>query len=192
MDYLVLYGGETWEKEHQVNTTALIASASLTLAAMTVAEAPADQIEDIIDQVTLEDYQSYLAVLTGIDPIPDNIPYWLTNRYSFGADIIAAGLWINDHFDSLGLAASQHQFDPYYGPNEIGELLGKTRPEDIYIICPFFEAFEGMAAIRTPKRESGPEATIKLMVSPDFKEDFDKLISNLRRRINFDLVPENT
>ncbi len=68
----------------------------------------------------------------------------------------------------------------------------RVKKEDIYIICPFFEAFEGMVAIRTPKRESGPEATIKLMVSPDFKEDFDKLISNLRRRINFELVPENT
>jgi hypothetical protein len=68
----------------------------------------------------------------------------------------------------------------------------RVKKEDIYAICPFFEAFEGMVAIRTPKPESGPEATIKLMVSPDFKEDFDKLISHFRRRVNFELVPENT
>ena len=32
----------------------------------------------------------------------------------------------------------------------------KVKKEDIYAICPFFEAFEGMAAIRTPRPESGP------------------------------------
>ena len=60
--------------------------------------------------------------------------------------------------------------------------------EDIYLICPFIEAFEGMVAIRTPKPETGPQATLKLMVSPDFKEDFDKLLGHLSRRIKFERV----
>jgi hypothetical protein len=47
-----------------------------------------------------------------------------------------------------------------------------------------------MVAIRTPAPEAGPKATIKLMVSPDFKEDFDKLLANLKRRIDFELVSE--
>ena len=64
----------------------------------------------------------------------------------------------------------------------------KVNKEDIYLICPYFEAFEGMVAIRIPKPETGPQATLKLMVSPDFKEDFDKLLDHLSRRIRFERV----
>lgn len=64
----------------------------------------------------------------------------------------------------------------------------KVNKEDIYIICPYFEAFEGMVAIRTPKPEEGPRATLKLMVSPDFMGDFEKLLKALSRRIKFEQV----
>ena len=64
----------------------------------------------------------------------------------------------------------------------------KVNKEDIYLICPYFEAFEGMVAIRTPKPVPGPIATIKLMVSPDFKKDFDKLLTGLKWRIKFEQV----
>ena len=64
----------------------------------------------------------------------------------------------------------------------------KVKKEDIYLICPFFEAFEGMVAIRTPKPEEGPFATLKLMVSPDFKEGFEKILLNLSRRLSFERI----
>lgn len=64
----------------------------------------------------------------------------------------------------------------------------KVNKEEIYLICPFFEAFEGMVAIRTPKPVEGPQATLKLMVSPDFKEDFEKLLSSLSRRVKFERI----
>ncbi|MBU1027131.1 MAG: DUF4911 domain-containing protein [Candidatus Margulisbacteria bacterium] len=64
----------------------------------------------------------------------------------------------------------------------------RVKKEDIYLICPYFEAFEGMAAIRTPKPEAGPTATLKLMVSPDFKNDFDKLLTSLKRRLDFEQI----
>jgi len=67
----------------------------------------------------------------------------------------------------------------------------RVKKEDIYLICPYFEAFAGMVSIRTPAPEPGPKATIKLMVSPDFKEDFDRLLANLKRRIDFELVSES-
>lgn len=68
----------------------------------------------------------------------------------------------------------------------------RVNKEEIYLICPFFEAFEGMVAIRTPKPEPGPKATIKLMVSPDFIDDFDKLLTSLKKRINFERLTEAT
>ena len=65
----------------------------------------------------------------------------------------------------------------------------KVRKEDIYLICPFFEAFEGMAAIRTPRPEVGDFATLKLMVAPDFQADFAKALNYLGTKINFELLP---
>ncbi|MFC1511323.1 DUF4911 domain-containing protein [Candidatus Margulisiibacteriota bacterium] len=67
----------------------------------------------------------------------------------------------------------------------------RVNKEDIYLICPYFEAFAGMVAIRTPAPEPGPQATIKLMVSPDFKDDFDKLLANLKKRLNFERIQSN-
>lgn len=64
----------------------------------------------------------------------------------------------------------------------------KVKKEDIYLICPYFEAFEGMAAIRTPRPEEGPFATLKLMVSPDFKEDFEKVLAGLGRKVWFERI----
>lgn len=64
----------------------------------------------------------------------------------------------------------------------------RVRKEDIYLICPYFEAFEGMAAIRTPKPEVGSFATLKLMVSPSFQKDFEKLLKNLERKIKFERI----
>ena len=65
----------------------------------------------------------------------------------------------------------------------------KVRKEDIYLICPFFEAFEGMAAIRMPRPESGDFATLKLMVSPDFQADFERVLQYFGTKINFESLP---
>lgn len=68
----------------------------------------------------------------------------------------------------------------------------KVKKEDIYLICPFFEAFEGMAAIRTPKPAAGDYATLKLMVSPDFMADFERVLASLGKRISLErMVGEN-
>ena len=68
------------------------------------------------------------------------------------------------------------------------DVFLRVKKEDIYIICPYFEAFEGMAAIRVPKPETGTHATLKLMVAPDFKDDFDKIIKNLKKRLDFEQI----
>ena len=64
----------------------------------------------------------------------------------------------------------------------------RVKKDDIYLLCPFFEAFEGMAAVRVPKPEAGPLATLKLMVSPDFMNDFDQVLASLGKRITFERI----
>ncbi|OGB89627.1 hypothetical protein A2625_05790 [candidate division WOR-1 bacterium RIFCSPHIGHO2_01_FULL_53_15] len=73
------------------------------------------------------------------------------------------------------------------GRDSVNRYL-RVKKEDIYVICPFFEAFEGMAAIRTPKPETGDYATLKLMVSPDFLDDFEKVLTSLEKRVSFERV----
>ncbi|MFA5840266.1 MAG: hypothetical protein WC890_06410 [Candidatus Margulisiibacteriota bacterium] len=64
----------------------------------------------------------------------------------------------------------------------------KVHKEDIYLICPYFEAFDGMVAIRTPKPTDGPFAIIKLMVSPFFMLDFEKILLSLGKKIDLQRV----
>jgi hypothetical protein len=45
-----------------------------------------------------------------------------------------------------------------------------------------------MAAIRTPKPEEGVHATLKLMVSPDFINDFEQVLKNLEKRVWFERI----
>jgi len=139
----------------------LITWVGLACVGLVVARAPADEIEDIISQVTLEEYQSYLLVLTGVNPIPFSFPpYYLTDRYSFGFDIQVAGEWIHDHFAALGLDASLHVFDSSYGPNVIGELPGMTYPDDIYIFCAHYDTVAG-----TPGCDDNGSGTAAVMMA---------------------------
>ena len=64
----------------------------------------------------------------------------------------------------------------------------KVKKEDLYTLCPFFESFEGMAAIRIPKPTTGPHATLKLMVSPDFIAYYDRLLASLGKKVWFERV----
>jgi hypothetical protein len=103
----------------------------------------ADAIENIINQVTLAQYQSDLRILTGVDPIPGTPPVYLTNRYARGLQVHIAGQWIREQFASLGLDASLDTFETSWGPNVIGELRGTTRPQDVYVICGHYDTVPG-------------------------------------------------
>jgi Zn-dependent M28 family amino/carboxypeptidase len=101
--------------------------------------AAGDQIGDIINQATLGEYQSYLRVLTGVDPVPGDTPAWILNRYAMGPFVHLAGQYIRDEFQSFGLNTAVQPFllpssPPVYGQNVIAELPGTTRPQDIYVI----------------------------------------------------------
>ncbi len=52
----------------------------------------------------------------------------------------------------------------------------RVKSEEIHFWCPFFEAFEGMLALRTPEPPKGDLGLLHIMVSCDFKEQFERLI----------------
>jgi hypothetical protein len=103
----------------------------------------ADPIIPIINQVTPTEYQSYIRLLSGADPLYSNPPYYLTTRQSrsWGANIAAD--WLTERFESWGLATTRHIFNYSYAPNVIAELPGLTRPQDVYVFCAHFDDVAG-------------------------------------------------
>jgi hypothetical protein len=64
----------------------------------------------------------------------------------------------------------------------------KVNKSDVSFICSYLEAFEGMAAIRTPNPKAGEDTVLHIMVSPDFKGQFEEIIGNLGREISVEKV----
>jgi Domain of unknown function (DUF4911) len=64
----------------------------------------------------------------------------------------------------------------------------KARKSDVSFICSYLEAFEGMAAIRTPNPKIGEDAVLHIMVSPDFADQFEKIIGELSGDIPLERV----
>ena len=124
-----------------MRVTPLLTVLLLALAILPATGVRADEIEDIINQVTTDEQLSYLRVLTGVDPISADPPVYLTNRYSYGTDAVLAAQWIDSQFTSFGLNTTQHTFDPSFAPNVIGELPGTTRPDDIYVISAHYDTY---------------------------------------------------
>ncbi|MFA6431300.1 MAG: hypothetical protein WCV91_02820 [Candidatus Margulisiibacteriota bacterium] len=67
----------------------------------------------------------------------------------------------------------------------------RIKKEDVYVICPYLESFEGMAAIRNPAPAEGPYSILKLMVSPSFEESYNKIIDNLGKKVWLERITEH-
>jgi hypothetical protein len=64
----------------------------------------------------------------------------------------------------------------------------KVKKSDVSFICSYLEAFEGMAAIRTPNPKIGEDAVLHIMVSPDFTAQFEEIVGVLSKDIPMERV----
>lgn len=104
--------------------------------------AVADQVSDILSQATLPEFQSYLRVLTGMDPLPGDPPVYLPNRYATSQNARRAGSWLMNQFTSWGYSVTNPSFDSAYSPNVVAERVGTTHPQDIYIISAHYDSVQ--------------------------------------------------
>lgn len=64
------------------------------------------------------------------------------------------------------------------------DLYLKVKKQDIAFICGYLESFEGMMAFRTPNPDRYSDTSIvHLMISPDYKQQADKILGSLGREI---------
>lgn len=68
----------------------------------------------------------------------------------------------------------------------------KLPRKEVAFFCGFFEAFEGMTAIRTPVQLPGKDSLLKIMVSPDFKREVSQLLKFLGKSIPIKKVKNAT
>jgi len=59
------------------------------------------------------------------------------------------------------------------------EYFIKVKKQDVVFYAPFFEAYQGMLSLRTPKPPEGEIATLQVIVSPDFTEEFEALLKHM-------------
>ncbi len=142
-----------------------LASSTLVLLLAGGSLAAADQVSDIIAQATLPEYQSYLRVLTGVDPVAGDPPWYLESRYSFSTDIWQAAQWIKSGFEAAGLDASFHRWDTYCGPNVIAELRGTQHPENIYVVCAHYDTYHELDQLHAPGCDDNASGTAAVMMA---------------------------
>jgi hypothetical protein len=148
-----------------VRSTLLIISLCLAWTVWVAPPAAADDTPDMINQASLDEFQSYLEVLTGVVPVPGFPHYSLPNRYSFGPDILVAAQWIQSEFASFGLDATLHTYDSGYGPNVIGELPGTTRPDEIYIYCGHYDTYHSGDQLHAPGCDDNGSGTAAVLMA---------------------------
>lgn len=71
--------------------------------------------------------------------------------------------------------------------NQIDRFF-KVRKNDVSFICSYLEAFEGMAAIRTPNPKPGEDTVIHIMVSPDFEGQFNAILGDLSKEVPMEVA----
>jgi hypothetical protein len=71
--------------------------------------------------------------------------------------------------------------------NQIDHYL-KMKKTEVAFFCTYLEAFEGMAAVRTPNPGYGDETVLHVMVSPDYSEQFNEILNGLRKDISIEKV----
>ena len=64
----------------------------------------------------------------------------------------------------------------------------KVDKKEVSFICSYLEAFEGMAAVRTPNPKPGEDTVLHMMITPDFKEQFEDIIGKLGKDIQLERV----
>ncbi len=105
-------------------------------------------VEEIIDQLSQDDYQDYLEDLEGFG-----------TRYYTTAENTAAGEYLYDAFDGFGLSVREHSFS-YLGHDLVNieaTLPGLVRPNEVFILGAHFDSIASRTA-GNPSETTAPGA----------------------------------
>jgi hypothetical protein len=130
-------------------------------------------LEDLLAQVDLPGYMSYIQPLTGVTPLPLDPPVTIRGRNSYREDAFLAGSWIAQEFESYGLATTTQSFAPDMAPNVIAELPGTTRPEDIYILCAHYDSYAAINQAFAAGCDDNASGTSAVMLAAEIMSQYE-------------------
>jgi hypothetical protein len=113
---------------------------------------PEPQVQELIDQVTPTLVYSYVAGLSGDQPVTiSGSPLTIQNRNTHGGEgIQRATQYVYERFSAAGLLASFHYWDEATNPNVIAEQPGGLLPGRVFLITAHLD--------NLPEREVAPGA----------------------------------
>ncbi len=143
----------------------LLAAGTVVVAGLLARSAVADQIENIINQASVSEFQSYDRVLSGVDPVLTDPPTYLTNRYALGPQALVAEQWLANQMTGWGLNVTQEPFALNFSANVVGELVGTTRPQDVYIISGHYDTWHEADQTHAPGADDNGSGTSAVLMA---------------------------
>lgn len=131
------------------------------------------QIQLILDQVDEATVRRHLGALSGEWPIPVGEEwYTLRTRNSYsGEPIYKATRFVGEHLEALGLDVAYHVWGGQFRPNVIGELTGRTNPEEIYILCAHLDDMPPGAV--APGADDNASGVVAVLIAADILSQYD-------------------
>ncbi len=125
---------------------------------------PDPVVQRIMDQVDSDVLLWHERELAGEVPIwVDGEWYYIPTRHTYsGIPMRKTTTWCGQYLESLGLDVEYHNWHVDSDPNVIGELRGRTHPENIYIFSGHVDDVAG-----TPGADDNASAVSALMVAAD-------------------------
>lgn len=125
---------------------------------------PDPLIEMMIDQVYSDTVSTYDRQLAGELPVfVDSGWYTITTRNTYsGIPIQKTTHFVGQHMAALGLDVEYHVWNATTNPNVIGEILGITQPDRIFIIGAHIDDVSG-----TPGADDNASGSVATLIAAD-------------------------
>lgn len=130
---------------------------------------PDPSIQGMIDQVTQEQVYQYDRELAGELPVwVDGGWYTIPSRYTYsGTSIEKTMNYVYQHMQGLGLGVEYHQWSGASYPNVIGEITGKTNPDNIFIIGAHIDDVNG-----SPGADDNASGSVATLLAADILSQY--------------------
>ena len=136
--------------------------------------APDPLITQLLAQVDTTTLVGYVADLSGERPvIVGGVPYTFTTRYSYSEGIEKAIQYLYEHYETLGLDVTYHEY--LHGGltwrNVEATLPGVSEPERIYIVCAHADSISQEPMTDAPGADDNASGTAAVMMAADVLSD---------------------
>ncbi|KPL22693.1 MAG: hypothetical protein AMJ93_06570 [Anaerolineae bacterium SM23_84] len=132
-------------------------------------------VQDMIDQVDSTVLYDYVGGLSGEWPVDvGGTPYTIHTRYTYsGEPIQKATQYVGEHLARLGLDVEYHEWDGPTDPNVVGEITGRTSPDEIFIIGAHLDSISPYQYEDAPGADDNASGSGGTLMAADILTQYD-------------------